>query len=125
MEFQNDVPIYQQIINLIKYDIVSGKISMGDKLLSTRDMAIKLKVNPNTIQRVYRELEQDGICESRRGLGTFTTEDVGVIKRMREDLVHDMVQGFIDGMVRLNYSEEEIIIKIQKHFTEKGGESCQ
>ncbi|MBF4693611.1 GntR family transcriptional regulator [Fusibacter ferrireducens] len=119
MEFNNDLPIYQQIMNMIKYDIVSGKIPSGQKLLSTRDLAIKLKVNPNTIQRVYKELETEAVCQSKRGLGTFVTEDDEVILMMKETLVDDMVKTFIEGMTKLNYSRENIIDKINCQF-EKG-----
>lgn len=119
MEFSNDLPIYQQIMNMIKYDIVSGKIPSGQKLLSTRDLAIKLKVNPNTIQRVYKELETEEVCQSKRGLGTFVTEEDEVILMMKEALVEEMVKTFIEGMTKLNYSRENIIDKINHQF-EKG-----
>ena len=59
MDFLNDTPIYIQIMNIIKTDIVCGKIKKGDKLMSTRELAVALKVNPNTIQRVFRELESE------------------------------------------------------------------
>ncbi len=116
MEFSNDQPIYQQIMNMIKYDIVSGKISSGQKLLSTRDLAIKLKVNPNTIQRVYKELETEAVCQSKRGLGTFVTEENEVILMMKEALVEEMVKSFVEGMTKLNYSQESIIAKINHQF---------
>lgn len=119
MDFNNDLPIYQQIINMIKYDIISGKIPKGDKLLSTRDLAIKLKVNPNTIQRVYKELEAEQVCLTKRGLGTFVTEDNEVIDEMKEMLVSDMVKTFLEGMIKLNYSKETILEKINRQF-EKG-----
>lgn len=118
MDFNNDIPIYQQIINMIKYDIVSGKIPKGQKLLSTRDLAIKLKVNPNTIQRVYKELESDAVCLTKRGLGTFVTEEDEVLIAMKETLVDEMVKHFIDGMMKLNYSKESIIQKINQQFNQ-------
>ncbi|GAU77029.1 GntR family transcriptional regulator [Fusibacter sp. 3D3] len=116
MEFNNDLPIYQQIINMIKHDIVSGKIPSGQKLLSTRDLAIKLKVNPNTIQRVYKELETEEVCLTKRGLGTFVTEEEEMILVMKEALVSDMVKTFVEGMVKLNYNKENIIEKINRQF---------
>ncbi len=119
MDFSNDIPIYQQIMNMIKYDIVSGKISKGEKLLSTRDLAVKLKVNPNTIQRVYRELESDAVCITKRGLGTYVTEEDEIISTLKEALIDEMVKTFVNGMMKLNYSKGSIIQKINQQFTQE------
>lgn len=120
MEFRNDQPIYLQIMNDIKMDIVSGKIAPGDKLLSTRDLALAIKVNPNTIQRVYKELEAEEICFTKRGMGTYVTEDEAVIQKTKEELADKMVEDFVTGMKKINYSVDAIIRKIKN---DKEGEA--
>ena len=62
MEFNSALPIYLQVVTAIKRDIVTGKISLGEKLPSGRDLAIQYTINPNTASRVYKELENQGIC---------------------------------------------------------------
>lgn len=115
MDFSNETPIYLQIINRLKSDIVTGKIKMGEKLMSTRELAVSLRVNPNTVQRVFKELENEGICFTKRGMGTYVTEDEATIALLKEQLANDLMMVFIDGMKKLNYSLVEIIEKVRSY----------
>ena len=74
MEFQNNYPIYLQIADDIKRRIVIGELHPGDKLPSNTDLAVAYTVNPNTVQRIYRQLEVEGITFTRRGVGTFLSD---------------------------------------------------
>ena len=67
-------PIYQQIVEQIQFRIMSGQLSVGDELPAIRSLAERLRVNPNTVARAYRELEHDGLVEKRRTTGTFVAE---------------------------------------------------
>ena len=71
MEYNSSLPIYLQAANSIKQDIVTGKLSPGARLPSVRDLAVEYTINPNTVSRVYKELEMEGVCFTRRGMGTF------------------------------------------------------
>lgn len=113
MDFTTDVPIYIQIMELIKTDIVTGKLQKGEKMMSTRDLAISLKVNPNTVQRVYRELEQEEVCFTKRGMGTFVTEDEAKIGELKESLADEKIKMFIEAMKSLNLNVDDIIKKIK------------
>lgn len=115
MDFLNDTPIYIQIMNLIKADIVSGKTKKGEKLMSTRELAIELKVNPNTIQRVFRELENERICFTKRGMGTYVTEDDHVVETLKEQLASEKIEQFVMGMKQLNVSLSEIIERLSAY----------
>jgi GntR family transcriptional regulator len=64
-------PIYLQIIEQVKYQTVSGRLQVGDRLPTVRDLAVMLRVNPNTVAKAYRELEREGILEGRPGQGSF------------------------------------------------------
>lgn len=112
MDFTNELPIYLQIMNMIKVDIVSGKIPKGDKLPSTRELAVELKVNPNTIQRVYKELETEEICFTKRGMGTYVTDEDSKIVQLKESLAQDKIEQFIAGMEKLNYTIGDVIAKL-------------
>ena len=68
------VPIYQQIVDQIQFRIMSGQLGVGDELPAIRGLAESLRVNPNTVARAYRELENEGLVEKRRTTGTFVAE---------------------------------------------------
>jgi GntR family transcriptional regulator len=76
-------PIYQQIVDQIRFRILSTQLKAGDELPTIRGLAESLKVNPNTIARAYRELEHEGLVEKRRTTGTFVAEVTGTISRNR------------------------------------------
>ncbi|MBN2212255.1 MAG: GntR family transcriptional regulator [Sedimentisphaerales bacterium] len=70
----SDRPVYQQLIDQIKRDIALDRLRVGDKLPTVRQLAAKLLINPNTIAKVYRTLESDGIIRTRPGAGAFVSE---------------------------------------------------
>ena len=109
VEFEGNIPIYIQIMDMIKRDIITKKIKEGDKLPSVREMADNLKVNPNTIQRVYQELEREGVTFTQRGMGTFITKDKKVILSLKSEMAKEVIISFIDGIESLGFNEEEII----------------
>ena len=79
------VPIYQQIVNQVKYLLASGRLSAGEELPPIRVLAERLVVNPNTVARAYRELETAGVVEKRRTAGTYVS-DAGSPLARRERL---------------------------------------
>jgi GntR family transcriptional regulator len=119
-DFRSTRPIYQQIIDRICRQIVSGAIRSGDKLPSVRELAIDLGVNPNTIQRVYQEMERSQIAVSRRGQGTFVTEDKMRLDAMRDELREERVNDFVRDMLEMGFSADEIIAGVSRHFGNEG-----
>ena len=75
MEFNSNQPIYMQIIRLVENRLINQEWQAGQKVPSVREFALELRVNPNTIQRAYMELERQGLIFSKRGMGNFVTED--------------------------------------------------
>lgn len=109
MNFENNVPIYIQIMNLIKKDIVLGKLAFGEKLLSTREYAQNLNVNPNTMVRVFSELEREGVTYTKRGIGTFITESEETVEMMKKEMAEEIISSFIRGMKELGYTGENMV----------------
>jgi GntR family transcriptional regulator len=122
-EFQSSKPIYVQIANRISQRIARNDLEPGEKLPSVRDMAIHIGVNPNTIQRTYSELERMRIVETRRGQGTFVTEDVEILKKVKTQLQNEIVEHFISNMKELGLTEEEMLTSINERLSQKGGSS--
>ena len=119
MEYNNNLPIYLQVINQIKKDMIQGRLPMGEKLPSTRELAVQYQINPNTAVRVYKEMEQSGMCFTKRGLGTFVTENVEVITKMKEEMAGELLENFVQEMQDLGFTKEELITIIEKRLDEQ------
>ena len=106
--FQNDLPIYTQLVDAIKFSIVSGELLPGARMSTVRDLALEAGVNPNTMQRALQQLEREGLVFSQRSSGRFVTEDVSVIDRARSALATEYVRRYRDSMASLGFSEDEM-----------------
>lgn len=106
--FQSSQPIYSQLADRIKRQILRGELKPGEKLPSVREMAVQTNVNPNTVQRTYRELEGMNIVETRRGQGTFVTENAAILNELREQMKVQEISAFVKGMREMGYTNEEI-----------------
>lgn len=120
-EFNASKPIYFQLAERINRQIVRNELHAGDKLLSVREMAVKSGVNPNTVQRTYSELERMGIVETRRGQGTFVTENVDVLTNLRETMKEEYISNFVNDMKELGFSEDEMMIGLTDYFSAVNG----
>ncbi|ANY69985.1 GntR family transcriptional regulator [Paenibacillus sp. BIHB 4019] len=109
IEFDNNQPIYIQIMNYIKQQIISGKLNPGDKIDSVRELAVELQINPNTIQRTFQELEREGIVETRRGLGRYVTSEEAAIVSIKKEMAADLLGRFIQGMRDLGFKKDDIV----------------
>lgn len=117
--FHSSKPIYEQIAELIKKQIIREELHAGDKLPSVRELAIEVNVNPNTVQRTYRELEAMEIARSKRGQGTFVTEDTAVLAAIREEMKAEILQNFTRQMYEMGYSKEDIKQGLTEFLEEK------
>lgn len=113
-DLDNDRPIYLQLMEQIRLDIVSGKYNAGDKLPSVRDLALEAAVNPNTMQKALSELERSGLVYSQRTSGRFITEDEVMLKQLKSDLAIEHIREFLQKMKQLGFEEAEALTLIQK-----------
>ena len=118
MNFDNNLPIYIQIMDYIKRKVIIGELKEGDKLASVREMASNLKVNPNTIQRSYGELEREGLVFTQRGMGTFVTEDNTKIDGLKKEMANNFIDSFIQDMNAIGFRKKEIIELIESKIEE-------
>ena len=114
MNYTTSVPIYLQVVDSIKEKIITRRIKPGEKLPSGRDLALQYTINPNTAARVYQTLEQEQVCFTRRGLGTFVTEDRERIDRLRQEMAGNLLREFLGGLERLGISREDALKMIEK-----------
>lgn len=103
------LPIYVQIIEQIKFQIASGRLQVGDRLPTVRELALSLKVNPNTVAKAYRELDRDDILEGRPGQGSFVKRgDRGFSVERRIEEVSRMMETPVVHAYHLNLAKEEV-----------------
>ena len=106
--FENDRPIYIQLVEKLKLAIVAGEYPAGERLPSVRDLAIEIKANPNTVQRALVDLEQTGLIYTQRTNGKFVTEDKELVQKIREELAKETFSKFQENMRQLGFEEDEI-----------------
>lgn len=119
MDFKNHVPIYIQIIDGIKKELIAGKLHPGDKLESVRDYAAKLKVNPNTVQKAYQEMERMNMAYTKRGIGRFIVESDTLVSKLQQEMSVEVVNEFLIAMKAIGYSHEAIIAKVKELLQEE------
>ena len=119
-EFKVDVksalPVYEQVKRAIKLAILSGRLQEGEKLMSLRELALKLQINPNTIMKIYSQLEVEGYIYSRPGSGYFVQYDKEKIKQERYELFEEETQDYISKVVELGYSFDDILGIMKRYF---------
>ena len=99
--FDDKLPIYLQIIRILKSDLARGKYQPGEKLPAVRELALSAGVNPNTMQKALAELERDGLLKSQRTSGRFVTD-------VRTTLAYDEIARMVDTISSLGYHREDI-----------------
>ncbi len=105
--FDNDRPIYIQLVEQLEVSIVSGKLSPGERLPSVREFALQSKVNPNTMQKALSELEDLGLIYTERTNGKFVTEDVDLIREYKEKYAKEKAQKFFADMQELGFCQSD------------------
>ncbi|MGN7310583.1 GntR family transcriptional regulator [Alkalicoccobacillus gibsonii] len=108
IEFDPSKPIYRQIADYYYQKISNGELRPGDKLPSVRETAQSLRVNPNTASRSYLEMDREGVTFTKRGQGTFVTEDEEVVRELRVQLAQSHIQELIDYLHKLGFSDNQI-----------------
>lgn len=116
MQYNSRSPIYLQVIDDIAKRMVTGAIKPGEKLPSTRSLALEYEVNPNTAARIYKEMETMGLCYTERGLGTFMTDDKIVVERLRRDTADKLTREFVREMKALGFSAQDINKAIEEEM---------
>lgn len=105
----SDRPIYSQLMDKIKLQIISGFYKPGDKLPSVRELAATASVNPNTMQKAFSELERSNLIITQRTSGRFVTEDVNMIEDIKANLAKKQLTIFFEQMKELGLTHEDVI----------------
>lgn len=109
MEFDNNTPIYIQLVEELKISIISGKLKPNERIASVRELALQKKVNPNTMQKVLTELENMKLIYTERTNGKFVTNDIKLINEFKQKYADDLAFNYAKNMKSLGYTMNEII----------------
>ncbi len=133
VDYESGVPLYAQIIEKIKHLVAAGRLKPGDQLPTIRQLAVDLRVNPNTVVHAYHELGNQGVISTQQGRGTFIAAhpDEGRLAEMRRDRLRAIMGGALLEALSLGYKAEEIRTafetqleewKEEKHISNSGGD---
>ena len=101
-------PICPQICETLCAQIAAGEFAPGQRLMSVRDVAVAAGVNPNTVQRAFEQLEQQGVLRSERGAGWFVGEDPKAAQELRQNMAEEKLSVFFSEMAGLGLTPEDI-----------------
>lgn len=121
MTFNTRDPLYLQVVQHFKEQIAKGILEPGQEMPSRRELASRLKINPNTVQRAYKEMEEQQLIYTEGNLPSCITKDEAVLKSVREELIGDAVNEFIHAIKSINAPLNEVLELIEKRYD--GGES--
>lgn len=106
-KFNEELPIYQQIIEQLKTQIAVGRLKPGDRLSPVRELAVEAGVNPNTMQKALQELEREGLLYTARTSGRFVAENKQYVENIHTELVEQYMRIFTENMAKVGYSPEQ------------------
>ena len=109
------MPLYAQLTRAIQFAITTGRLRVGEQLPTVRQLAVDLRVNANTVAKVYAELERTGILETRRGVGTFVCARHFEAKTRQdhEKQLRELVERFVAEAGAMGFSSDDLLSQLQ------------
>ncbi len=115
--FDNERPIYLQLVEKLRIEIVSEKLKQGERLPSVRELALIARVNPNTMQKALVELENQGLVYTERTNGKFVTNNKELIDKIKKELAEEKIINFLNDMKNIGITQDDAV----KYLQELGG----
>ncbi|MBP0726827.1 GntR family transcriptional regulator [Bacillus sp. RG28] len=112
-------PVYLQVVRYFKEKIATGKLKAGEEIPSRRELAGLLKINPNTAQKAYKEMEEQGLITTERNFPSRITTDEVVLQSVREELISEAIDTFISSVKVINVPVDELLKKVKEKYETK------
>ena len=130
IDHHSGVPIYRQIKDQVREQIMAGRLKEGEQLVSVRELAEKLKVTPVTVSKAYSAMEAEGLLERRRGIGLFIAEIHSDKKdQTKEDIIKAIMSKAVTTAIQFELSQEktekilkDLFLKFRKEIREKSND---
>lgn len=123
VNFNTRDPVYIQVVHYFKERIATGMLEANQEIPSRRELAKQLKINPNTVQRAYKEMEEQQLIHTERNLPSRITKDEAVLKAVREELIVKAVDSFIDSVQAIHVPLEDILAYVKTRYQLKGDQN--
>ena len=125
VDSRHPTPLYAQLERSIRFAIATGKLRIGEQLPTVRQLAVDLRINANTVAKVYAELERAGVLETRRGVGTFVSARPAeaTSRRDRDRQLREVADHFIAETGTRGFSIDDLIEHLESR-RKKGSASC-
>jgi GntR family transcriptional regulator len=109
------MPLYAQLTRAIQFAIATGRLRQGEQLPTVRQLAVELRVNANTVAKVYAELERSGILETRRGVGTFVCarQFEASNRQDQEEQLRQLVDRFLEEASAMGFTADDLLDQLQ------------
>jgi len=120
VKFNNRDPVYVQVMRFFKEQIATGAFEPGEEIPSRRELANQLKINPNTAQRAYKEMEEQGLIFTEGNLPSRITKDEQVLNTVREELIMEAVDAFVHSVQAINVPLDEVLNLVKKKYEREG-----
>jgi len=114
--FNGRDPVYLQVIRLFKERIATGRLQPGQQIPSRREAAAALKINLNTAQRAYKEMEEQRLIVTEGNSPSRITQDAGVLRAIRSELLGSAVGGFVAAIRNLDVPVEELLELVRREY---------
>ncbi|WP_078409493.1 GntR family transcriptional regulator [Priestia abyssalis] len=114
--FNNRDPVYLQVVRYFKEQIATGEIVAGQEVPSRREIAASLKINPNTAQRAYKEMEEQGLIHTERNHPSRITTDQSILNGVREELILQAIDVFLELVKPIHVPVDELLELIKKKY---------
>ena len=114
-----NIPIYLQLPAFIKKGIIAGEITDGDELPSRRVLSATLGINPNTVQKAFKQLEDEGLIESRLGAKSCITVNAGIIRQIKDGMISEEIKTVIASLKQMAVSKSEALELIERNWDDE------
>ncbi|MEK3796698.1 GntR family transcriptional regulator [Peribacillus sp. FSL H8-0477] len=118
--FNTREPVYIQVVRYFKEQIATGRIVAGEEIPSRRELAATLNINPNTAQKAYKEMEEQGLIHTERNFPSKITTDERILKSIRQELIFAAVESFVETIRPINVPIEELLQVVTEKYINEG-----
>lgn len=115
-KFDSRAPLYLQVIHYFKVKIASGELEQGEEMPSRRELARKFKINPNTVQRAYKEMEEQGLIYTDGNMPSKVTDDENLLHVVRDELLMEAVNELVKSVKPIRVPLNELISLIKDQY---------
>ncbi|MDP2321402.1 MAG: GntR family transcriptional regulator [Acidobacteriota bacterium] len=124
VDHRHPTPLYAQVERGIRAAIATGRLGAGDQLPTVRELAVELKINANTVARVYLDLERAGVLQTRRGIGSFVAAGPAPASKKpgtRDPELRALVQRCLDEAAVRGFSADDVLRQVKQSIAKQGG----